>query len=595
MDLSCVLSAICSFQLMLKVIGRLGWNGSKCASLLFRIAYDDLPVLSIRKHVYRDLHPYVCLEKHCTKASQDFQKRKQWARHMFKAHWRTWTCPFGCALSFRTSIDFRCHALAVHPTQVSTGRVENLVALSSNSDPRCAEGKCPLCLAFDIKDSRMYESHVGKHLEQLSLFVLPQIDDDESEQDEGTVLLQVSDDESERQSEQDEGTVLPQISDDESELQIEQDDGAEDDQHGSMNPPCGLVRGCQRPRMRFQDGRQAIHCDLHIPCAKSGQGCRQIAASYSDFCLTHKCSLEGCADGKELSSHYCKKHTCFSSGCHQSNIRSNGAKYCSAHECLVDQCFYEAKIAGGFCLAHTCAHSSCYASQLRMSPYCREHCCRHNKCDQEALHRNSFCRSHSCIEKGCEEPRLDGREHIRQCLGHWTKDLREDVAATNAFLQREELPSDTDPYPDSEPEDFRPQHAGPSITANAADALLIDERVREINDIKDDPDDDRAHSHRIDGGHEGSHSPRGGSNPYMNELERTDEPSQKAMLSKALQRANTAVELDNAENFQDARSDYREACDLLHQVLLRIVNDEDKKKLKAIVSLPSRLPFYSYP
>lgn len=497
---------------------------------------------------------------------------------MLKVHWKTWTCPFGCALSFRTSENCRRHAHEVHPTQVSTGKVENLVALSSNSDPKCAEGKCPLCLTFDIKDSRTYESHVGKHLEQLSLFVLPQIDGDESEQDEGTILPQLSDDESEQQSEQ----------------QSEQEDRAEDDQHGYMNLPCGLVHGCHRPRVRFQDGRQAIHCDLHIPCAKSGQpeGCLQIAAPHSGFCFAHKCSLEGCADDKESSSLalYCRQHTCHRYGCHQAvfDVHSIRAKYCSAHKCSVDNCFYEVKVESSFCHAHACAHSFCKAAQLPTSLYCHEHCCRHDKCSYEALYRNGFCRSHSCVEKGCTEPRLGGRENIRQCLQHWTRDIREAMVATGGSLPHEEPSSGSGSASDLEPEEFRPQHAGPSNPANTDDALIIDERVRELNDIKDDPDDDRAHStHGIDGGHEGSHSRRGGFNPY--ELERKPERSQKAMLSKALKKANIAVELDNAQVFQGARLAYREACDLLHRVIL-LTAGEDKEKLEAIVSPFPRLP-----
>ncbi|WQF89111.1 Putative MIT domain-containing protein [Colletotrichum destructivum] len=59
-------------------------------------------------------------------------------------------------------------------------------------------------------------------------------------------------------------------------------------------------------------------------------------------------------------------------------------------------------------------------------------------------------------------------------------------------------------------------------------------------------------------------------------------PSQKAMLSRALQKANTAVQLDNAQNFEGARQAYAEACDLLHQVLARTSTDEDKRKLEAI-------------
>jgi hypothetical protein len=62
-------------------------------------------------------------------------------------------------------------------------------------------------------------------------------------------------------------------------------------------------------------------------------------------------------------------------------------------------------------------------------------------------------------------------------------------------------------------------------------------------------------------------------------------PSQKAMLSRALQKANTAVQLDNAKNLEGARHAYAEACDLLHQVLLRTSAEEDQRKLEAIVSL----------
>jgi len=61
-------------------------------------------------------------------------------------------------------------------------------------------------------------------------------------------------------------------------------------------------------------------------------------------------------------------------------------------------------------------------------------------------------------------------------------------------------------------------------------------------------------------------------------------PSQKTMLSKALQKANTAVQLDNAQNVEGARRAYSEACDLLQQVLQRTTAEEDRNKLEAIVS-----------
>lgn len=64
------------------------------------------------------------------------------------------------------------------------------------------------------------------------------------------------------------------------------------------------------------------------------------------------------------------------------------------------------------------------------------------------------------------------------------------------------------------------------------------------------------------------------------------QPSQKAMLSKALQKANTAVLLDNAQNFEGAMQAYSEACALLQQVMIRSSGDEDRRKLEAIVNSP---------
>lgn len=60
--------------------------------------------------------------------------------------------------------------------------------------------------------------------------------------------------------------------------------------------------------------------------------------------------------------------------------------------------------------------------------------------------------------------------------------------------------------------------------------------------------------------------------------------TQKAMLSKALQKANTAVLLDNAANFEGAMEAYTEACQLLQLVMLRSNGgDEERLKLQEIV------------
>ena len=85
-------------------------------------------------------------------------------------------------------------------------------------------------------------------------------------------------------------------------------------------------------------------------------------------------------------------------------------------------------------------------------------------------------------------------------------------------------------------------------------------------------------------GHARSHSGKGSGDSAKS---RPSKPSQKAMLSRALQKANAAVKLDNLQDIAGARNAYGEACELLQQVLQRTSAQEDKRKLEAIVSIPS--------
>lgn len=60
------------------------------------------------------------------------------------------------------------------------------------------------------------------------------------------------------------------------------------------------------------------------------------------------------------------------------------------------------------------------------------------------------------------------------------------------------------------------------------------------------------------------------------------ERDKKNMLSKALEKANTAVLLDNAQNFAAALDAYNDACMLLQEVMDRTTGPDDRTKLDAI-------------
>jgi hypothetical protein len=137
-----------------------------------------------KKHVFRDLRPYVCLSPSCTTPEQQYLRRSDWMEHMKRDHWRIWQCPFGCLDTFHSAREFEQHVSGAHPSREPSRNLDTLQRLSSQPDyPARAKGQCPLCLDFQIMSDKQYGSHVGAHLEQLALFALPSTDADGDESD----------------------------------------------------------------------------------------------------------------------------------------------------------------------------------------------------------------------------------------------------------------------------------------------------------------------------------------------------------------------------------------------------------------------------
>lgn len=148
--------------------------------------------LFIRKHVFCDLRPYVCLSQTCTAADQEFERRNDWSHHMREEHWKTWTCQFGCEAKFTSVAGFRRHLATLHVADISEQNIDSIVSLSGSDEFTRAEGACPLCLQVEIKSHRQYHTHVGHHLEQLALFALPSSsvqDEDNPSEDENEVYM----------------------------------------------------------------------------------------------------------------------------------------------------------------------------------------------------------------------------------------------------------------------------------------------------------------------------------------------------------------------------------------------------------------------
>ncbi|KAL4929581.1 uncharacterized protein BDV17DRAFT_58225 [Aspergillus undulatus] len=96
------------------------------------------------RHVFRDLMPYICIYPDCPIPSRLYESRRQWQRHLCSEH----SC---------TGPDY-----------------------NDNST-------CPLCSAR-IPQTGTFERHVGRHLEELALFVLPRTEEPDDEQGNDDVM-----------------------------------------------------------------------------------------------------------------------------------------------------------------------------------------------------------------------------------------------------------------------------------------------------------------------------------------------------------------------------------------------------------------------
>lgn len=109
---------------------------------------------------------------------------------MLQEHWRKWECPFDCVGTVSTPSHFRehlvdCHA---HATRVSAEEMSFIISHNSKPDLDQPQGACPLCKEVKITSIRQYKSHVGHHLEELALFVLPPSDYDEEDQEDNSEI-----------------------------------------------------------------------------------------------------------------------------------------------------------------------------------------------------------------------------------------------------------------------------------------------------------------------------------------------------------------------------------------------------------------------
>ncbi|KAI0435610.1 hypothetical protein F4803DRAFT_300804 [Xylaria telfairii] len=134
-----------------------------------------------KRHVFSDLQPYICLAPFCLAQHHKFSRRADWSRHMEQVHWRLWKCFCGQQETFDDVGEFQCHLRKAHPDDLTPEQQTSLAQICSEIDVSKAVGPCPLCVEVHISSTTQYYTHVSHHLEELALFALPMINNENDE------------------------------------------------------------------------------------------------------------------------------------------------------------------------------------------------------------------------------------------------------------------------------------------------------------------------------------------------------------------------------------------------------------------------------
>ncbi|TVY38770.1 hypothetical protein LSUB1_G004396 [Lachnellula subtilissima] len=151
---------------------------------------------SWKKHIFRDLKPYVCTFKECT--MRMFSSRNDWFSHEIQYHRREWVCPYCHLNAFTDKPTFTKHLANIHSITLSTSQLDALVLQSEEPINKIPAAACPLCDEWEANllntklDSvashspgndqtqaygtiKRFRTHLGRHMEQLALFALPMV------------------------------------------------------------------------------------------------------------------------------------------------------------------------------------------------------------------------------------------------------------------------------------------------------------------------------------------------------------------------------------------------------------------------------------
>lgn len=125
-----------------------------------------------KKHVYSDLRPYLCTFEDCTSPNETYENGSAWFHHELQNHRRSWACGDHCEMTFGSEDLMVAHLHEHSPIALTDARARASARMRIIPINEITTNSCPIC-DLTIGGLSKFRRHLGGHLEELALFVLP--------------------------------------------------------------------------------------------------------------------------------------------------------------------------------------------------------------------------------------------------------------------------------------------------------------------------------------------------------------------------------------------------------------------------------------
>ncbi|KAK4195455.1 Tetratricopeptide repeat-domain-containing protein, partial [Triangularia verruculosa] len=125
---------------------------------------------SWKRHVFRDLRPYVCSFEHCSSASKLYVSRNDWMYHELQVHRRRYLCR-QCNTDCPDRPSMQEHIKKHYQDALSLHQLSIVLDLCNHQASEAVEDACVIC-GRELLLSELL-AHLAAHMEEIALFALP--------------------------------------------------------------------------------------------------------------------------------------------------------------------------------------------------------------------------------------------------------------------------------------------------------------------------------------------------------------------------------------------------------------------------------------